>query len=181
MTPTSSASTGSSLGPKWHSEDRRLEAGGFGAGTTSDSRRGVAGVEHPDQTTNGSRSLERLPFCNLCQRVVRREAKALAGSSGVFAVRPDRRRRHAAGRPLLGAHQSLAAGAALCAKAGSTLGFARLLVEFPDPDFFLDAATLDQLSKPPDGFLSRLLITQSQFDHAVKPFVLVKWMHVNRR
>lgn len=72
----------------------------------------------------------------------------------------------------LSAHQPFAASAALSAEAGTTLGLARLLVEFPYPDFLLDAATLDQLPKPPDGLLGRLFVTQRQLDHAGLPFVL---------
>ena len=52
-----------------------------------------------------------------------------------------------------------AACAALGAKAGAALGFARLLVEFADANLFLDAAALDELAEAADGFLSRFFVT----------------------
>lgn len=73
----------------------------------------------------------------------------------------------------LSAHHPFTACAALSAKAGAAFGLARLFVEFPHSDFFLDAATLNQLSKPPDSLLGRLFVTQSQLDHAELPFVLM--------
>jgi hypothetical protein len=70
-------------------------------------------------------------------------------------------------RKLVGGEKFLAAGAALGAKACPTLDFARLLVEFANPHFFLDAASLDQLSKTADSLLGRFLVTQRQLDHTL--------------
>lgn len=66
----------------------------------------------------------------------------------------------------LDAHHAIATSAALCAKAGASLGLAGLFVELPYTDFLLDAAALDQLPKPPNRLLGSLFVTQSQFDHS---------------
>jgi hypothetical protein len=49
--------------------------------------------------------------------------------------------------------ETFSAGAALGAKSSSALDFARLFVEFANPHFFLDAASLDEFSKAADGLL----------------------------
>jgi hypothetical protein len=71
------------------------------------------------------------------------------------------------------AHQPLAASPPLGAKASTTLGLARLLVEFAHANLFLNPAPLDQLPKSPDRFLGGLFIPQSQLNHAESPFVLI--------
>jgi hypothetical protein len=68
------------------------------------------------------------------------------------------------------AHEAIATGATLGAKACAAAGLARLLVELANANFFLDAATLNQLPESPDGFLRRLFVTQSQLDHEAIAF-----------
>ena len=58
-----------------------------------------------------------------------------------------------------------ATGAALRTQTGSATDLARLLVVFLTTHFFLDAATLDQLSEATDGLLNRFTITHVQLDH----------------
>jgi hypothetical protein len=57
--------------------------------------------------------------------------------------------------------ESLAARAALGTQTGSALDLAGLLVEFANPHFFLDTASLDELAKTANGLLSRFLVTES--------------------
>lgn len=55
----------------------------------------------------------------------------------------------------------LAATAPLGTQPGTTLRFAGFFVEFADADFFLHAASLNQLTKSAYCFLCRLSIAQS--------------------
>jgi hypothetical protein len=61
--------------------------------------------------------------------------------------------------------EAIASRATLSPQASPALGFAGLLVEFANSHLFLDAASLDQLPKAPNRFLSRLFVSQRQFDH----------------
>lgn len=52
---------------------------------------------------------------------------------------------------------------------GAATAFAGLFVEFAATHFLLDAAVLDQLTKPTNRFLNRLSLTQTQLDHKCSP------------
>ncbi len=71
-------------------------------------------------------------------------------------------------------HQAITLGATLSPQAGATLGLTRLLVEFANADFLLDAAALNELPKPTDSLLGRLFVTQCQLNHAELPFVHIE-------
>jgi hypothetical protein len=64
---------------------------------------------------------------------------------------------HAAGS--VRGDEAIATGTALGTEASASLGLARLLVEFADPHFFLDAAALDQLAETADRFLGRFFVS----------------------
>jgi hypothetical protein len=70
------------------------------------------------------------------------------------------------GRPLE-IHEPLATGAALGAKARPATCLAGLFVELANPHFFLDAASLYELSEAADGLLGRLLFAKRQFDQRI--------------
>lgn len=70
-------------------------------------------------------------------------------------------------------HQAIALGATLGTQAGATFGLARLLIEFANADFLLDAATFNELPKPTDSLLGRLFVTQCQLNHAEWPFFTI--------
>lgn len=55
-------------------------------------------------------------------------------------------------------NETLAAGTALGTQTGAALDLAGLFVEFANPHFLLDPASLDQLAKASDGFLGRFLV-----------------------
>ncbi len=63
------------------------------------------------------------------------------------------------GHGLLGsAYQAVAARTACGTQASAAFGFAGLLVELTDADFFFDTATLDELAKTADGLLGGFFI-----------------------
>jgi hypothetical protein len=62
-------------------------------------------------------------------------------------------------------HEAIAPRTALSPQTSPAFGFAGLLVEFANAHLFLDAASLNQLPKAPNRFLSRLFVPQRQFDH----------------
>ena len=61
--------------------------------------------------------------------------------------------------------EAFAARSAFGAEASSALDLAGLLVEFANPHFFLDTASLDELTEAADGLLGRFLVTESQLNH----------------
>jgi hypothetical protein len=63
---------------------------------------------------------------------------------------------------LAGGHEPFAAGAALGAEASATLGFAGLLVELTNTNFFFDTATFHQLAKSANRLLSGFSFPKSQ-------------------
>jgi hypothetical protein len=70
-------------------------------------------------------------------------------------------------------HQAITLSATLGPQAGATLSLARLLIEFANADFLLDAAALNELPKPTDSLLGRLFVTQCQLNHAELPFFTI--------
>jgi hypothetical protein len=116
--------------------------------------------------------MERLAlfFCALRTRKRRAKPQADEGGARDEAARPREEAPACEARLERGAHEAVATGAALGAKTGTATGLARLLVEFADANLFLDAAALDQLPEPSDGFLRRLFVTQSQLNHEAIAF-----------
>jgi hypothetical protein len=60
---------------------------------------------------------------------------------------------------LVRGEEALASRTTLGAKAGAPLDLAGLFVEFADPHFLFDSASLHQFAKAADGLLGRFLVT----------------------
>ena len=73
-----------------------------------------------------------------------------------------------------GSNHALDLGPALRAAASTTAGLTRLLIKFTTTHLLLDPGVLDQLSKPLDRIVDRLVIPQPQLDHTVLPSGLLK-------